>query len=175
MTKKDKSILKDKIIEFCLLKQEPGVTMRMISDHLNIEYSIIYSMTQELIFKDYLKKLSDISSKISFTDYDMMLTISPQGKYFFNYEGGHLDEFKKELQKQIWNFTKIIAATGNAVAIVLISFWGIKVNDSSTKSEKIIIQKDSIINKQALEITKLRFILNKNLLNIKNNKEKNVR
>lgn len=155
MKNRDKAILKDKIIKYCTDGNVNVITNRQLSEYFNVDYSLIYASTQDLIHKGYLKNHADIASSVDYTDFDMILIITPQGRYFLNHEGGATAEYKIKLQKQIWNITRIVAAVANAIVIVIISAWGISVNNKSNKSEIIINQKDSIIYHQTLEIEKL--------------------
>ena len=172
MKNKEKAILKDNIIKYCSDTKVNTITNKHLSEHFNIDYSLIYALTQDLIFKGYLKNQGGITSfGDCYTDFDIILIITPKGRYFLNYTGGAIAEYKKKLQKQIWSFTRVIAAVANAVAIVIISAWGISVNNKSNKSDDNSNQNDIIILNQKLEIEKLKnktFQLIDSLNNIKN-------
>ncbi len=155
MTNKEKAFLIDEIVKYCSERTVTTITNRHLAEHFNTDYSIIYAITQDLIYKGYLKNHANISSKEDYTDFDMILIITPQGRYFLNHEGGATQERKKRIQNQFWDILKIVAAAANASIIILVSIWGISVNNKTKRTEDDIIQKDSIIYHQTKQIENL--------------------
>jgi cell division protein FtsL len=148
MTNKDKAKLKDKILSYCSENTKATITNRHLTDHFSTDYSVIYALTQDLIYCEYIKNHADIASAVDYTDDDKILLITPKGRYFLNYEGGSISEYKRKKLRSIWNVTKITAAAANALIIVCVSIWGISVNSKAKELESTVAEKDEIIQNQ---------------------------
>ena len=154
MKLKEKAKLKDNIIGHFIKVQND--TIGNTSKKLSIDYDITYSLIQDLIFHDLLTMQTKIASKDSFYNDDMIVNINPKGRHFLNHEGGSIMRHKRYRQQQSWMVAKISAATANAIAIVLISIWGIKKANDTNHFENKLKTFDSIIINQNLEIEKLK-------------------
>jgi len=153
MKPKEKSLIKDNIVKHCIDHSKGGCSIRSISESINIEYSIVHTLIQELISQGIINKVGDTASRVDHTDDEMLVIINPRGRYFLNHEGGSSEQFKKHRRSKIWSITKIIAAALNAIAIIGISIWGIstkqdnkKLKNSILENEKIIIELDRRID-----------------------------
>lgn len=157
MRLKEKAKIKDDIIRYCIEK-EAG-TISEISKTLSIDYDVTHSLVQDLIDNELLKLQAKLASKERYSQFEMMVVITPKGRYFLNHEGGSIMDHKRYRQQQSWMIAKISAATANAVAIVFISIWGINKSNDTKQFEKKLNTMDSIITNQNLEINKLKNII----------------
>ena len=160
MRSKETAFINDQIIRYCIVNHKGGCSIRNISDSIAIEYSIVHSLTQDLISQGIIDKHADISSQLDYTDKEMLVLINPKGRFFLNQEGGSIELYRKHLRRRIWDYLKIVAATLNAILIISISVWGIKSSIDHKNIEEDIKRNESVIVEQGLRINELELTLN---------------
>ena len=99
MKNKEKAIFKDNIIKYCSESKFTTITNKHLSEHFKIDYNLIYALTEDLIYKGYLQNQGGITSFGDYAEFDMILVVTPKGRYFLKYTGGAIADYKKKLQK----------------------------------------------------------------------------
>jgi len=150
--KKEKAQLKDEILKYFVINHDKNISISEVADNFNIEYEIIHALSVELLSEGYIKKQYSINDNYK---ENFGCNATQKGSYFLNHEGGSTSIHNKYKHNKIWNIAKIIVITLNAIAILLLTYWDVSKNIYSNKSEKILKEKDSIINELKIELNKL--------------------
>jgi len=153
MNKKRKAKVSDLILKCFIDLDNVGLSCEDISKELNIEYDIINTIADKLIYDKYLENVADV--KISKFKNEKIVALLPKGRYFLNQEGGSISSHNKYIKRQIWVIAKIITAILNATAILLLAYWNISEIRKYDNLEKILIDRDSMIFELNEKLNKL--------------------
>lgn len=124
----------------------------------NIEKDDLSRIINYLNEKNYIEKIIDESPNNSKIRPPFYIRITYGGVLFFE-KGGFSNENKTLRLNHNWKIAKTIAATANAIIIILISIWAIIESRTEPKTEKL--EKEIKLLKEKVE--KMNFIENDSL------------
>lgn len=102
-----------------------NLTTSALSKQFETEYHVMHNLVQHLADKGYVdgKEVTPINP-----DYhgDIMLSITPNGRYFLLVDGGFAKVYRKERLDETWKIVSIVASIVNAIALLILSIKGMQ-------------------------------------------------
>lgn len=148
--------IKDKVLAY-LIANTKGNSIRGISHEIKIDDNIIRFCVDDII-KLGLVEYSELGYRGHELN-DKILTINHRGRFFLNQSGGFSKLNKQEKRTQMWIIAKTTSAILNAIAILFIGVWGIKVADKSNKVENMEAEIQVLKHKNDSLINETHFLL----------------
>lgn len=97
--------------------------------------------------------INQIGNEVKYIEDGSFIELSTIGDYFLNNEGGFKLRYRQYLIRKSWTISKTIAAVANAILIILISIWAVRVAKKSANQQQNIesIQEEIIDLKNELK------------------------
>ncbi len=151
-------ILKDNILKYLADKENQGKqnSAQQIADKFNVSVDHVLWCIDDLVAFDYVGKDSKGTVTVQTVGIRSIHWITHRGRFFLNQSGGYTKSHKMFTINKRYTQAKTIMAILNAIAIIYIGYWGVKVADKSNKLEKIEMD----FKKQAARADSLQTLLN---------------
>jgi hypothetical protein len=151
MTDKNRAKIKDKILAHLIEAQNGSAVLSEMAKGGFADFVVLHRLTDDLIAEGFVRSF-EIAAKSKEYYGDKIITISPNGHFFFREDGGFIKRYKSTQAATTWNILKIIAAVANALMIIIVSIWAVNKTVKASELEKNLQQKDSMLNMLNLKL-----------------------
>ena len=105
-------------------EKKENATTSALSKEFETDYHIMHNLVQHLSDKGYVdgKEVQPVNPDFKG---DIMLSITPNGRYFLLVDGGFAKVYRKERLDETWKIVSIVASIVNAIALLMLSFLAI--------------------------------------------------
>ena len=114
-----------------------------LAEKINIDFYIISSLCDDLINEGFLINRNSVAVRDNKLAGDKFVQLSQKGRFLIKEEGGFKTKYTKYKYDKCWSIIKIIAVGINALAIIFISIWAVRVADR-INNPKEPTNKDSV-------------------------------
>lgn len=130
MNRKNKALLKDRILDILDRKNNKLVFISTISDELGKESSLVYYLLLQMANEGFVG-LNSAGSHENILPY-----IETKGHFFLKIEGGYIRRYTQYVIKTTWTIVKIVSVTANTLVIMYLSYLTYNSQDKTNRLEK---------------------------------------
>ena len=105
-------------------EKKENATTSALSKEFETDYHVMHTLVQHLSDQGYVdgKEVQPVNPDFKG---DIMLSITPNGRYFLLVDGGFAKVYRKERLDETWKIVSIVASIVNAIALLMLSFLAI--------------------------------------------------
>ncbi len=124
MKGKGKYFMLDRTLKYLSEEAQNETTTSSLSEKFETDYYIMHNVVQHLSDKGYVDGKEVESAHPEFKG-DVIISLTPNGRYFLLVDGGFARLYKKERLDETWKIVSIVASIVNALALLMLSFLAI--------------------------------------------------